>query len=65
MGDDRLLRIDELCELLQTSKASVFNWTKQGLMPSQIKIGRSSRWRVSEIEAWLAERPRGAYGEGG
>lgn len=29
---------------------------KQGRFPKPIKLGRSSRWRKSEYEQWLAER---------
>ncbi|EBK1959491.1 AlpA family transcriptional regulator [Salmonella enterica] len=27
-----------------------------GLFPKPIKLGRSSRWRKSEVEVWLQER---------
>ncbi|CAI0977159.1 AlpA family transcriptional regulator [Serratia fonticola] len=29
---------------------------KDGLFPKPIKLGRSSRWLKSEVEAWLQER---------
>ncbi|EHC84503.1 hypothetical protein LTSEUGA_6008 [Salmonella enterica subsp. enterica serovar Uganda str. R8-3404] len=31
---------------------------KDGLFPKPIKLGRSSRWRQSEVEDWLLERIR-------
>ncbi|WP_025122875.1 MULTISPECIES: helix-turn-helix transcriptional regulator [Serratia] len=29
---------------------------KDGVFPKPIKLGRSSRWLKSEVEAWLQER---------
>ncbi|MIE73180.1 AlpA family phage regulatory protein, partial [Salmonella enterica subsp. diarizonae] len=29
---------------------------KDGLFPKPVKLGRSSRWLKSEVEAWLQER---------
>ncbi|EPZ8124384.1 helix-turn-helix transcriptional regulator [Yersinia enterocolitica] len=29
---------------------------KDGLFPKPIKLGRSSRWRQSEVEDWLLQR---------
>ncbi|HEC2580075.1 AlpA family transcriptional regulator [Raoultella ornithinolytica] len=29
---------------------------KDGLFPKPIKLGRSSRWLESEVEAWLQQR---------
>ncbi|UAN45239.1 AlpA family transcriptional regulator [Serratia sp. JSRIV001] len=29
---------------------------KDGLFPKPIKLGRSSRWLKSEVEAWLQDR---------
>lgn len=29
---------------------------KDGVFPKPIKLGRSSRWLQSEVEAWLQER---------
>ncbi|EPG5002899.1 MULTISPECIES: helix-turn-helix transcriptional regulator [Enterobacteriaceae] len=29
---------------------------KKGLFPSPIKLGRSSRWKLSEYEQWIEQR---------
>ena len=29
---------------------------KNGQFPKPVKLGRSSRWRKSEVEAWMQER---------
>ena len=53
----KLLKLWEVAELLNVSKAQVYNLVKQGSLPKQIKIGkRGSAWLVSEIDAWLQSR---------
>lgn len=34
-----------------------------GQFPKQIKLGRSSRWLKSEVEAWLRQRINASRGE--
>ena len=59
-----LLSSDEVAKMVGISKPSVFLWAKsrQNGFPQQLKLGRLSRWRASEVEEWLNSRPRGAYG---
>ncbi|WP_172513927.1 helix-turn-helix transcriptional regulator [Enterobacter roggenkampii] len=33
-----------------------------GKFPKPIKLGRSSRWRRSEVESWMQERIEGSRG---
>ena len=50
----KLLKLWEVAELLNVSKAQVYNLVKQGSLPKQIKIGkRGSAWFQSDIDAWL------------
>ena len=51
MSDHRLLSAAELAEHYGICRASVYNLLNQGL-PS-IKIGRSRRFRLAEVDAWL------------
>ena len=60
---DRFLTVGEVSKRLNVARSTVFYWAKKGVMPRQIKLGRTSRWSSMELEAWLKERPRGAYGE--
>ena len=50
--DDRYLTIAEVAERLHVCKASIYLWLKKGF-PQPLKLGRASRWRVSELEEWL------------
>jgi predicted DNA-binding transcriptional regulator AlpA len=62
--EDRYITIKEVTDRLEVCKASIYSWAKSGLFPKQKKFGSSSRWSLQEIEEWLKNRPKGAYGEG-
>ena len=64
MPTDRMLRKAEVLSRCGVSYTTVWRWVRSGRFPAPVKIGpRAVRWRESEIEAWLAERPR-ALGDG-
>lgn len=55
----RIARPPEVTELTGMSKTSLLRLAHQGLFPAPIKIGpRAIGWRLSDIEAYLAERPK-------
>ena len=61
----RLLNVHEVAEKLRCSKASVFNWSRDGIIPPQRKLGRAARWDEDELDKCVEALPLGAYGEGG
>ncbi len=62
-NDDRLLRRQEVERCCQISRSTIYKLMRAGAFPEPLKIGpRAVRWPQSEIEAWLASRPR-ATGE--
>ena len=62
--NDRLLRRDEVEARTGFSTSSLYRKMRDGSFPEPLKIGaRAVRWPESEIEKWLAGRPR-ATGEG-
>ena len=61
--NDRLLRREDVESLVGLSRSAIYRLMRAGQFPEPLKIGpRAVRWPASEIEAWLAERPR-ASGE--
>ena len=59
----RLLTRLEVQSKCRIARSSVYRLMRAGLFPSPIRIGvRSVRWRESEIDEYLATRPR-ATGE--
>ena len=53
--DRRFLGIDELTEYLGLPKSTRYVWTSQRRIP-YLKIGRSLKFDVKEIEEWLKDK---------
>lgn len=63
ISGDRLLCLEEVMALTKISSSKIYRDIRDGTFPTPIKVGaRAVRWWLSEIEAWLASRPR-ATGE--
>lgn len=59
---DRLLKLPDVAEMCGFSRKSrhIYDLMRAGAFPRPIVIGAGAvRWPESEIEAWLASRPRG------
>ena len=54
-----LLSEGQLAELLTVSVAALRRWRLQKRGPKYIKLGTLVRYRLSDIELWLATRPSG------
>jgi predicted DNA-binding transcriptional regulator AlpA len=48
----------ELAALLDKSQDTVDRLHERGMGPARFKIGREWRYRVVDVEAWLADRVR-------
>ena len=56
---DRLLRLSEVQTRTALGRTTIYRKMREGSFPQPLKIGaRAVRWLESEIEAWLAARPR-------
>jgi excisionase family DNA binding protein len=55
MRDEQLMSIREVAEFLQLNQTTVYAWAQQGILPGY-KLGRTWRFRPSELDAWLEER---------
>jgi excisionase family DNA binding protein len=56
---DRLLPIGEVAERLSISVRGVYRLIAEGLFPEPVKVGRSSRVFVSDLNAYLDGLKRG------
>lgn len=60
MNKVRLLKKDELADVLRTSKQTITNQINQGkegiCVPPAIRLGRSYRWSEETVYQWLRER---------
>ncbi len=54
---NKIIRINELSDLLGISKVTLWRWRKEGMLPVPILLGnRVVAWREDDINAWLNER---------
>lgn len=61
---DRLVARTEVEERFGLSCTTIYRLMRAGKFPEPIKVGgKAVRWRESELDAWVASRPR-ASGEG-
>lgn len=57
MSTEALLNVKEVANFLQINVTTVYAWAQSGRMPA-IKLGRSWRFRRSDLEAWLNRNRR-------
>ena len=61
--EERLLRRQEVEVKTGLTRSTIYRLMRAGEFPEPLKLGpRAVRWRATEIESWIAERPR-ATGE--
>ncbi len=55
---DRLLAIAEVSKSLGLSQSQVYALVRERDFPAPIRLGRSSRWRTSTVNAWIDAKAR-------
>jgi predicted DNA-binding transcriptional regulator AlpA len=50
-----LWNLEEVATAVGVSIRLVQHWSSIGRLPACIRLGRSPRWRVSEIKKWVAD----------
>jgi excisionase family DNA binding protein len=55
-ADEPLIGIAELARRLDVPVATVYRWRRYGRGPKGFLIGRSVKFRWSDVEAWLLAR---------
>lgn len=53
MSDLRLLKLSEVIDQVNLSRAHLYNLVAQGNFPAPLKFGKLSRWRSDEVDAWI------------
>ena len=55
----RLLTRQQIEEITGLTRSTIYRLMRSGQFPEPIRIGpRAIRWPQSEIESWIADRPR-------
>ena len=44
-----------LCQLLDVSDGTIWEWVRRGLLPRPVRIGVTARWKWAEIERRLSQ----------
>lgn len=55
MPDEQLMSIKDVADFLKLNQTTIYAWAQKGTLPGY-KLGRTWRFRLSDIEAWLQER---------
>ncbi|PCM82871.1 helix-turn-helix transcriptional regulator [Enterobacter cloacae] len=61
--DDQLVDMRFITKLTGLTDKWFYKLIKDGLFPRPIKLGRSSRWKQSEVELWLQQRITNSRGQ--
>ena len=54
MLEDRLIDIKEVAYLLAVSVKTIRRYAEAGMLPAPKHVGRALRWRLSDIQDWIA-----------
>jgi excisionase family DNA binding protein len=61
--DLTLVDTEQAAAILHVNTRTLTNWRSTGKSPKYIKCGRSVRYRVSDLKAWLEAQTRHHTGE--
>lgn len=60
-----LLDLDEVSEITGYSRSAIYLKMERGEFPVPLKMGaRRVRWKLSDINEWIEQRPRAEVGSG-
>jgi len=51
---EKLLKIGEVVEIVGFKTSTIYKFMKTRNFPKPVKIGRSSRWKLSDVKKWLS-----------
>jgi excisionase family DNA binding protein len=49
----QLINAEQVANILNISERTLWRLVSAGKVPQPVRIGRSARWRVHEIHAWI------------
>lgn len=62
---ERLINLDEVVSITGFKSSYIYSKIQKGLFPQPVKIGTASRWRESQVLAWVhAQIESGASSKG-
>jgi predicted DNA-binding transcriptional regulator AlpA len=55
--DDKLLKIGDCLEIIPMAKSTFWQKVKDGTLAQPFKIGASTFWKASDLQAFIANMP--------
>lgn len=62
MIEDKLLNVKQVADYLQLKESTIYSWAQDGKIPA-IKIGRTWRFRRTDLDSWLERHLKEESGE--
>ena len=54
MDERRVVRLDEVCQMVGLARSTIYAKVSEGGFPPPIRLGsRSVGWRLADLDAWL------------
>ncbi|EKN3738419.1 AlpA family phage regulatory protein [Yersinia enterocolitica] len=50
-----MLKLEQVEAATGYKKSIIYEWIREGTFPAQCKLGRTSRWRSTDINKWIQE----------
>ncbi|BAI79786.1 transcriptional regulator [Deferribacter desulfuricans SSM1] len=55
MVQEKLLRLKDVLEIIPVGRSTWYEGIKKGIFPKPIKLGRSSFWKLSDIQKLIED----------
>ncbi|MFT6218551.1 MAG: putative DNA-binding transcriptional regulator AlpA [Cycloclasticus pugetii] len=52
LSNKKFVSVTTLAAWYDVTKATIWRWSKEGVLPSPIKIMGSTRWSVAKLNEW-------------
>lgn len=49
-----LINAEELARIMDISERTLWRLLSGGKVPQPVRVGRNTRWRLAEVEEWIA-----------
>ena len=53
--EEKLLTLKEVMDIVSFKQSAIYKFMKTKGFPKPVKIGKSSRWKLSDVNNWLKQ----------
>ena len=51
--EEKFITLHDVVQIVGFKKSTIYKMIRKGFFPPPVKIGRSSRWKLSDIKEWM------------